>query len=127
MASRPAKRRGRSFWRSNPASSRRSSGKETTSWGIAFDFLAQLGIRAGPAVSAQAGLAGWPSEAIAFAYQAGSLLFPALVPVMLWAAFNQPLIARLAQSRLASGPVYGGEQTSAPMQPRIGSSSRSQQ
>ena len=85
-------------------------------WGIAFDFLAQLGIRAGPAVSVQAGLAEWPAEAIALAYQAGSLLFPALVPVVIWAAFNRPLV-----------DAYASEQTMAASEPRLGSPSRSQQ
>jgi len=95
-------------------------------WGIAFDFLAQVGIRAGPAVSVQAGLAGWPSEAIALAYQAGSLLFPALVPVFLWGGFNRPLIAALAGSR-QRGAGYASEQTARAAAPRIGSSPRSQQ
>jgi hypothetical protein len=85
-------------------------------WGIAFDFLAQVGIRAGPAVSVQAGLAEWPAEAIALAYQAGSLLFPALVPVVLWAAFNRPLV-----------DAYASEQTLAAREPRLGSPPRSQQ
>jgi hypothetical protein len=85
-------------------------------WGIAFDFLAQVGIRAGREVSVQAGLAGWPSEAIALAYQVGSLLFPALVPVFLWGAFNRPLIA-----------AYVSEQTATAIDPRLGSPPRSQQ
>jgi len=85
-------------------------------WGIAFDFLAQVGIRAGPAVSAQAGVAGWQAEAIALAYQAGSLLFPALVPVVLWGAFHRPLVAG-----------YASEQTAAATGPRLGSPPRSQQ
>lgn len=97
-------------------------------WGIAFDFLAQVGIRAGPAVSAQAGLAGWPSEAIALAYQVGSLLFPALAPVVLWGAFNRPLIARMRGDRAGIGEaVYVIEQTGPAIDPRLGSSPRSQQ
>jgi hypothetical protein len=84
-------------------------------WGIAFDFLAQVGVRAGREVSVQAGLAGW-SEAIALAYQAGSLLLPALVPVFLWGAFNRPLI-----------DAYVSEQTAAAIDPRLGSSPRSPQ
>ena len=96
-------------------------------WGIAFDFLAQVGVRAGPAVSVQAGLAGWPSEAIALAYQAGSLLFPALVPVVLWGAFNRRLIARLSRSPPGSGAAYVSEQTATAADPRLGFPPRSQQ
>ncbi|HXN15261.1 MAG TPA: exosortase H-associated membrane protein [Usitatibacter sp.] len=64
------------------------------SFGIAFDFLAQV-VRLDPAVSAQAGLSGWRREAIAFGYQVGSLIFPSLVPVMLWALFCRAFIARV--------------------------------
>ncbi|MCY7387650.1 MAG: hypothetical protein LH481_06250 [Burkholderiales bacterium] len=59
------------------------------SWGIAFDLLAQLGIQLGPDVSAQAGLSGWQLEAIALCYQLGVLIFPCLVPVMLWAGSSR--------------------------------------
>jgi hypothetical protein len=58
-------------------------------WGIAFDFLVQVGIKFGPQVSAQAGFSGAQREAIAFGYQLGSLIFPPLVPVVLWAALNR--------------------------------------
>jgi hypothetical protein len=64
-------------------------------WGIAFDFLAQVGIKLGPAVSAQAGLGGWRVEASAIGYQIGTLILPTLVPVVLWAIFNRPFIASL--------------------------------
>ena len=50
------------------------------SWGIAFDFLAQVGIQVGPDVSAQAGLVGWRLVAVAVGYQLGALIFPSLIP-----------------------------------------------
>jgi len=62
------------------------------SWGIAFDLLAQVGIRLGPDVSAQAGLLGWRREAIALCYQIGSLILPSLMPVVFWAGFNRQFI-----------------------------------
>lgn len=65
------------------------------SWGIAFDFLVQVGIKLGPGVAAQAGVAGWRAEAIALGYQIGTLILPSLVPVALWAAFNRPFIQGL--------------------------------
>jgi hypothetical protein len=64
-------------------------------WGVAFDFLAQVGVLSGPDVAARAGLWGWQREAIAIGYQAGSLIFPSLVPVLLWAAFNRAFITGL--------------------------------
>ena len=66
------------------------------SWGIAFDFLVQVGVKLGPEVSAQAGLPGWRSEVIALGYQIGNLIFPSLIPVVLWVVFSRPLILRSA-------------------------------
>lgn len=65
-------------------------------WGAAFDFLAQVGVKAGMQVSAQAGLMGWRAEFTALAYQLGTLMFPVLAPVALWVGFNQSLLGRLA-------------------------------
>ena len=59
------------------------------SWGIAFDFLAQVSLRLGPDVAAQVGLSGWRREAIALGYQVGTLILPSLVPVVLWAALSR--------------------------------------
>jgi hypothetical protein len=64
-------------------------------WGIAFDFLVQVAVLSGPEVTARAGLSGWPREAIAIGYQAGTLVFPSLVPVLCWALFNRAFIAGL--------------------------------
>lgn len=61
------------------------------SWGVAFDLLAQIGIQLGPEVSAQAGLTGWRLEVIALGYQLGVLIFPCLVPVVLWATSSRVL------------------------------------
>lgn len=63
-------------------------------WGIAFDVLSQLAITLGPEVAARAGITGWRVEAIALAYQAGTLLFPALAPIVAWALFNREIIGR---------------------------------
>ena len=60
-------------------------------WGIAFDFLAQVGAKLGPDIAAQAGLAG-AREVIALAYQAGNLIFPSLVPVVVWVALDRPFV-----------------------------------
>ncbi len=64
-------------------------------WGIAFGFLVQVGVLLGPEVSAQAGLFGWRVETIALAYQIGNLIFPSLIPIVLWALFNQSFIVNL--------------------------------
>lgn len=72
------------------------------SWGIAFDFLAQVGVTLGTEVSEQAGLFGWRREAIVLGYQVGNLIFPSLVPVVLWAVFNRRFIENLLRSQAAN-------------------------
>ena len=58
-------------------------------WGIAFDVLVQIGVRLGADVAAQAGLTGWRTEGVALGYQLGILIFPSLVPVVVWAASSR--------------------------------------
>jgi len=71
-------------------------------WGIAFDFLAQVGVKLGPEISAQAGLSGWRAEAIALGYQIGSLILPSLMPVLLWAILaGRPMLSNARAQRAA--------------------------
>ncbi|HSN19331.1 MAG TPA: exosortase H-associated membrane protein [Usitatibacter sp.] len=60
-------------------------------WGIAFDALAQI-LRSTPALAAQAGLQGMRGEVAAVAYQLGSLILPALVPLALWTAWQRAFL-----------------------------------
>ena len=69
------------------------------SWGIAFDVLAQVGIKLGPEISAQAGLAGWRAEVIALGCQLGILIFPVVMPVILWACFSRLFNESVLHSR----------------------------
>ena len=64
-------------------------------FGTFADFLKNVSITAAPAIAAQAGFAAWQREAIAFAFQLGSLILPAVAPAVLWVALNQRLIAVL--------------------------------
>jgi hypothetical protein len=55
-------------------------------WGLVADMLKNIAITSDPAIASQAGFSGWQREAIALAYQLGSLILPAVVPVVLWVA-----------------------------------------
>lgn len=68
------------------------------SWGIAFDFLVQVGVKLGPEISVQAGITGWSTEATALGYQIGKLIFPSLIPVVIWAVFSPQFIGGLLRS-----------------------------
>ena len=72
-------------------------------WGIAFDFLVNVGVRSGAEIALQAGVVGGTREFVALAYQLGALIFPALAPVLVWAAMQRRFIAALV--RPASGAV----------------------
>lgn len=74
------------------------------SWGIAFDLLVQVGIKLGPDVAAQAGISGWQLNAIALSYQIGNLIFPTLIPVILWTSFNRCFIESLLSSKTRNTP-----------------------
>lgn len=75
------------------------------SWGIAFDLLVQLGVKLGPDIAAQAGLFGWRREAVALGYQIGNLIFPSLIPVVLWAGFNRSFIEAVLRAHARNTPA----------------------
>jgi hypothetical protein len=77
------------------------------SWGIAFDFLVQVGVKLGPDVAAQAGLSGWRPNVIALGYQIGNLIFPSLAPVVLWAVFSRRFIENVLRDPAGSVKAMG--------------------
>jgi len=74
-------------------------------WGVLADFLKNVAIAAGPAVASQTGFAGWQREAIAFAFQFGSLILPAVAPAVLWVALHGRFLAALRRRPVSPGGV----------------------
>jgi hypothetical protein len=70
-------------------------------WGVLADFLKDVAITAGPAVASQTGFVAWQREAIALAYQFGSLILPAVVPAVLWVGLHTRFVASLSAGRRA--------------------------
>jgi hypothetical protein len=64
-------------------------------WGVLADFLKNVAITASPLVASQTGFAGWQREAIAFAFQFGSLILPAVVPAVTWVVTHRAFLERL--------------------------------
>ncbi len=62
---------------------------------VLADFLKNVAITAGPAIAAQTGFSAWQREAIAFAFQFGSLILPAVAPAVLWVALHGQFVAAL--------------------------------
>ena len=82
---------------------------------ISLAFLVQF-LGAGPAVAAAAGITGWRAEAVALAYQMGTLLVPGLAPIALWSMANRAWLAAVAlparhvreRTDPAPGPAHAG-------------------
>jgi len=64
-------------------------------WGVLADFLKGIAIVAPSAVASQTGFSGLQREMIAFAYQFGSLILPAVVPAVLWVLLHRAFLERL--------------------------------
>ena len=64
-------------------------------FGVLADFLKDVAITAGPAIASQTGFVPWQRETIAFAFQFGSLILPAVAPAVLWVAMHLPFLTTL--------------------------------
>jgi hypothetical protein len=75
-------------------------------WGVLADFLKNVAITSGPLVASQTGFAAWEREVIAFAFQFGSLILPAVVPAVVWVMTHRAFLERLRsrETGAASSP-----------------------
>jgi hypothetical protein len=65
-------------------------------WGVLADALKQLAITMGPAISSQTGFSAAQREAIAFAYQFGTLILPTVIPAIVWVLTHRPFLEQLS-------------------------------
>jgi len=68
-------------------------------WGVLADFLKNIAITASPLIASQTGFSAWQRELIAFAYQFGSLILPAVVPAIVWVLTHRKFLERLRDRR----------------------------
>ena len=64
-------------------------------WGVGADFLKNVAITSGPQVASQTGFVAWQREAIAFAFQFGSLILPAVAPAIVWVLTHRMFLERM--------------------------------
>lgn len=64
-------------------------------WGVVADFLKNVAITAPPLVASQTGFGALDRDMIAFAYQFGSLILPAVVPAIVWVLTHRAFLERL--------------------------------
>lgn len=69
-------------------------------WGVCFDWLKQVAIETGAAPFSP-----MSREAIAFGYQFGYLVLPALIPVLLWAAMDKRFLTTFMVEATLDGAV----------------------
>jgi len=70
-------------------------------WGVLADFLKNVAITAPPLVASQAGFGPRARDIIALAYQFGSLIFPAVVPAVVWVLAHRAFLTRMRATRAA--------------------------
>jgi hypothetical protein len=67
-------------------------------WGAIAEFLRTVAIASGPKIAAQTGFVAWQREVIAFAYQFGSLILPAVVPAVLFVVLHRAYLERIRRT-----------------------------
>ncbi len=67
------------------------------SWGLVADFLKHVVLDTAPAVAAQTGFGPLQREAIAFAYQFGSLILPTVAPAVFWILTHRAFVERFTR------------------------------
>ncbi len=70
-------------------------------WGVLADFLKNIAITASPLVASQTGFSALQREMIAFAFQFGSLILPAVVPAVAWVLTHRSFLERMRAARRA--------------------------
>jgi len=64
-------------------------------WGVVADFLKNVAITAPPQVASQTGFVSWQREAIALAFQFGSLILPAVAPAIVWVLMHRGFLEQM--------------------------------
>ncbi|HEY4137050.1 MAG TPA: exosortase H-associated membrane protein [Casimicrobiaceae bacterium] len=67
-------------------------------WGVVADFLKNVAITAPAQVTSQAGFVAWQREAIAFAFQFGSLILPAVAPAIVWVLTHRGFLEQMRRT-----------------------------
>lgn len=73
-------------------------------WGVVWDTLKQLAFQWGPEAQIAVAASGISENVIALCYQLGALIFPPLMPVVLWVIANWAMLDEFAQKRFLKKP-----------------------
>ncbi len=67
-------------------------------WGVLADFLKNIAITSSPLIASQAGFSASQREMIAYAYQFGSLILPAVAPAVAWVLTHRRFLEQMRAS-----------------------------
>ena len=67
-------------------------------WSVLADFLKNISITAPPQIASQTGFTAWQREAIAFAFQFGSLILPAVAPAVAWVLTHRSFLESIRRT-----------------------------
>jgi len=67
-------------------------------WGVIADFLKNIAITGPVQVVSQTGFSSWQRETIAFAFQFGSLILPAVAPAIVWVPMHRSFLERMRRT-----------------------------
>ncbi len=81
-------------------------------WGVTWDVLKSLLFTGGPDAQEAVLAIGVNPNLIALFYQMGYLIFPAVIPVMIWIVLNRDFISELTGLGLGANMASGGERNS---------------
>ncbi len=70
-------------------------------WGVCWEALKDLALNFGPLGAQAVAEAGLSPTLIALCYQLGYLIFPAVVPVVIWILFNRDFLQTIAMPKMA--------------------------
>jgi hypothetical protein len=70
----------------------------TIAFGVLADFLKNIAITAATQVISQTGFSAWQREAIAFSFQFGSLILPAVAPAVIWVLAHRAFLERIRRT-----------------------------
>ncbi|HEX8010575.1 MAG TPA: exosortase H-associated membrane protein [Casimicrobiaceae bacterium] len=72
-------------------------------WGLVAEFLKHIAFDTAPSVAAQAGFSALEREAIAFAYQFGTLIVPTVAPAVFWVLTHRRFLEGFAAREALAG------------------------
>ncbi len=77
-------------------------------WGVCFEWLSNIAVQVGDLTRAQTGFGYWQTTGIVLGKQLGYLIFPTLVPLLIWFGFERQFLRSVILEGALDGLVRVG-------------------